>query len=128
ALRGDALNFLQSARRWQVDLLRVVGESKESGKELKLVGLSGFLVGQYTELSDEIYRQNVSLAKRRLWAGSLLSLLSTAGYYGTYAFVIYQTVSGRLTVGTLTFLAGAIAGASSNIQMIFSTFSSIADQ
>ncbi|MGB2664693.1 MAG: ATP-binding cassette domain-containing protein, partial [Candidatus Acidiferrum sp.] len=30
--------------------------------------------------------------------------------------------------GTLTFLAGAIAGASTNLQSIFSTFSSIADQ
>ena len=33
-----------------------------------------------------------------------------------------------MTVGTLTFLTGAIAGASANLQMIFSTFSSIADQ
>jgi ATP-binding cassette subfamily B protein len=33
-----------------------------------------------------------------------------------------------ITLGTLTFLAGAIAGASSNIQAVFSTFSSIADQ
>ena len=36
--------------------------------------------------------------------------------------------SGDLSWGTLQFLAGAIAGASSNIQSIFSTFSSIADQ
>jgi ATP-binding cassette subfamily B protein len=33
-----------------------------------------------------------------------------------------------MSVGTLTFLAGAIAGASTNLQLIFSTFSSIADQ
>jgi ATP-binding cassette subfamily B protein len=33
-----------------------------------------------------------------------------------------------LTLGELTFLAGAIAGASSNIQAFFSTFSGIADQ
>jgi ATP-binding cassette, subfamily B, bacterial len=43
-------------------------------------------------------------------------------------YVIFETVSGKMTVGTLTFLTGAIAGASSNLQMIFSTFSSIADQ
>src|SRR5207302_11443071 len=39
-----------------------------------------------------------------------------------------QTVAGVLTIGMLTFLAGAIAGASSNIQLVFSTFSTIADQ
>ena len=42
--------------------------------------------------------------------------------------MIYQTVAGVLTIGMLTFLAGAIAGASSNIQLVFSTFSTIADQ
>jgi ATP-binding cassette subfamily B protein len=42
--------------------------------------------------------------------------------------VIYRTVTGALSWGTLQFLAGAIAGASANIQSIFATFASIADQ
>ncbi|HEX8985459.1 MAG TPA: ABC transporter ATP-binding protein, partial [Bryobacteraceae bacterium] len=88
----------------------------------------GFLSGEYARLSNGIYDQNVALARRRLIAGAALSLLSSAGYYGAYAYVIYRTVSGELTWGSLQFLAGAIAGASSNIQTIFSTFSSIADQ
>ncbi len=128
AFLGYALAFRQTPVRRQLDYLRVLGASKESAKELKLFGLSSFLTGQFSKLSQDIYRQNVSLAKRRLVAGSLLSLLSTAGYYGTYAWVIYATISGKLSVGTLAFLAGAIAGASSNIQMIFSTFAGIADQ
>ena len=49
-------------------------------------------------------------------------------YYGAYAYVIYETVAGRLSWGSLQFLAGALAGASTNIQSIFATFSSIADQ
>ena len=49
-------------------------------------------------------------------------LLGTVGYYGTYAFVIYRTVTGALTLGTMTLLVGAIAGASTNIQAFFSTF------
>src|SRR4030095_4442443 len=67
-------------------------------------------------------------ARKRLLIGSLLTLLGTLGYYGTYAFVIYQTVTGVLSIGTLTLLSGAIAAASSNLQMVFSTFSTIADQ
>jgi ATP-binding cassette subfamily B protein len=54
--------------------------------------------------------------------------LTTIGYYGAYAWVILKTVEGSMTVGTLTFLTGAIAGASATLQLIFSTFSSIADQ
>jgi len=41
-----------------------------------------------------------------------LSLLGTVGYYGSYAFVIYETVAGALTIGALYFLTGAIARAS----------------
>jgi ATP-binding cassette, subfamily B, bacterial len=128
AFLGYSLAFRQTPARRQLDYLRVLSASKESAKELKLFGLAPFLTSQYTSLSRDIYQQNISLAKRRLWVGALLSMLSTVGYYGAYAWVIYQTVTGRLSVGTLTFVAGAIAGASSNIQMIFSTFSSIADQ
>lgn len=128
AFLGYSLNISQTPVKRQLDYLRVLGASKESAKELKLFGLSGFLVGQYSELSDRIYDQNVHLARRRLVAGALLSLLSTAGYYGAYAYVIYRTVMGDLSWGTLTFLAGALAGAATNIQSIFSTFSSIADQ
>jgi ATP-binding cassette, subfamily B, bacterial len=128
AFLGYSLNFRQTPVKRELEYLRLLGASKDSAKELKLFGLSRFLTARFADLSDEIYRQNVSLAKRRLWAGSLLSLLSTAGYYGSYAFVVYQTIAGNLSVGTLTFLAGAIAAASSNIQLIFSTFSGIADQ
>ena len=62
------------------------------------------------------------------WPARCSRLLTTIGYYGAYAYVILETVEGKMSVGTLTFLTGAIAGASANLQMIFSTFSSIADQ
>ena len=128
AFLGYSQNIRQTPVRRQLDYLRTVGSSKESAKELRLFGLSGFLSGEYARLSNSIYEQNVRLARRRLWAGAALSLVSTAGYYGAYAYVIYRTVTGALTWGTLQFLAGAIAGTSTNIQSVFSTFSSIADQ
>src|SRR5712672_281827 len=128
AFLGYAKNFRQTPIRRQLDYLRVLGGSKEAAKELKLFGLREFLVGRFTRLSDQIYREDVSLARRRLVAGSFLSVIGTAGYYGAYVFVIWRTVAGRLTIGSLTFLSGAILQASSNIQQIFSTLSGIAEQ
>lgn len=128
AFLGYSLSFNQTTARRQMEYLRVLGGSKESAKELKLFGLSKYLVGRYTNLSDELHRQMVALQKRKLLLGALLAVLGTGGYYGTYAYVVYETVIGVLTLGTLTFLAGAIAGASTNIQAVFTTFSSIADQ
>jgi ATP-binding cassette, subfamily B, bacterial len=128
AFMGYSLNFRQTPAKREMDYLRIIGGSKESAKELKLFGLRDFLVGRYTKLSNELHGQNVGLAKRRFWFGSLFTLLGALGYYGSYAFVIYKTVTGKLDIGTFTFMAGAIALASTNIQAVFSTFSTIADQ
>jgi len=128
AFLGYAKNFRQTPIRRELDYLRVLGGSREAAKELKLFGLKNFLLARFTRLSDQIYVENVDLARRRLVAGSLLSTIGTIGYYSAYVYVIWRTVTGSLTIGELTFLTGAIVQASSNIQLIFSTLSSIADQ
>jgi ATP-binding cassette subfamily B protein len=128
AFLGYAKNFRQTPIRRQLDYLRILGGSREAAKELKLFGLNGFLTDRFTRLSDEIYTENVGLSRRRLIAGSFLSMIGTMGYYSAYVFVIWRTLKGALSIGTLTFLSGAILQASTNIQQIFSTLSGIADQ
>ena len=128
AFLGYSLNLRQTPMRRQLDYLRVLGASRESAKEMKLFGLAPYITGQYAQISDELYTQNVGLARKRLVVGGLLSLVSTGSYYAAYAYVIYRTVNGELSWGSLQFLAGSIAGASSSIQAIFATFASIADQ
>ncbi len=128
AFLGYAKNFRQTPIRRQLDYLRLLGGSKEAAKELKLFGLKDFLSERFIHLSDEIYNENVVLSRRRLIAGSLLSVVGTMGYYSAYVFVIWRTIAGALTIGSLTFLTGAIQQASSNIQQIFSTVAGIGDQ
>jgi ATP-binding cassette subfamily B protein len=128
AFLGYAKNFRQTTAKRQLDYLRVLGGSKEAAKELKLFRLSGFLTDRFTRLSDEIYEENVALSRRKLIAGAVLSIIGTLGYYSAYIYVIWRTVTGSLTLGTLTLLAGAILQASNNIQQIFSTLSGVADQ
>jgi len=128
AFLGYARNFRQTPVRRELDYLRVLGGSREAAKELKLFGLKDFLIARFTRLSDLLYRENVDLARRRLIAGSFLSMIGTAGYYSAYVYVIWRTATGFLTIGKMVFLTGAIIQASGNIQQIFSTLSSIADQ
>jgi ATP-binding cassette, subfamily B, bacterial len=128
AFLGYAKNFRQTPMRRQLDYLRILGGSKEAAKELKLFGLRNFLRDRFTQLSDQIYNENVALSRRKLIAGAMLSTIGTMGYYSAYAFVIWRTVQGVLSIGTLTFLAGAIQQASANIEQIFSTVAGIGDQ
>ena len=128
AFLGYAKNFRQTPVRRELDYLRVLGGSREAAKELKLFGLKDFLTGRFTRLWDGIYEENVALSRRKLIAGAALSVIATAGYYSAYVIVVWQTISGVLTIGMMTFLTRAVMQASDNIQQIFSTVSSIADQ
>ena len=128
AFLGYATIHRQTPIRRQLDYLRVLGGSREAAKELKLFGLKKFLVKRFTSLSDQIYQENVSLARRRLIAGAFLSMVGTAGYYSAYVFIVWRTITGALSIGELTFLSGAIMQASTNIQQIFSALASVADQ
>jgi ATP-binding cassette subfamily B protein len=128
AFLGYAKNFRQTPMRRQLDYLRVLGGSKEAAKELKLFGLKNFLTERFTRLSDQIYEENIALSRSKLRMGALLSTIGTMGYYSAYVFVIWRTVAGAMTIGTLFFLTGAIQQASSNIEQIFSTLAAIGDQ
>ena len=128
AFLGYAKNFRQTPVRRQLDYLRVLGGSKEGAKELKLFGLRDFLTGRFKGLSDRVYDEDISLARRKVIAGSALSMIGTAGYYTAYVYAVWRTVTGVFTLGTLVLLANAIRDASSNLQQTFSTLSTIADQ
>ena len=128
AFLGYAKNFRQTPIKRQLDYLRQAGATKEAAKELKLFSLGGFFTQRFAKFSDLIYEQDVALARKRLGIGSILSFVSTGGYYAAYAYVIWRTIAGRLGIGTFYFLTNAILQASSNIQQVFSTLSGIADQ
>jgi ATP-binding cassette subfamily B protein len=128
AFLGYAKNFRQTPIRRQLDYLRLLGGSKEAAKELKLFGLRDFLTGRFKALSDQVTHEDITLARRKVIAGSLLSMIGTAGYYTAYVYAVWQTVIGVFSFGTLTLLANSIREASSNLQQTFSTLSTIADQ
>ena len=128
AFLGYAKNFKQTPIRRQLDYLRILGGSKEAAKELKLFGLQEFLSGRFKVLSDQVYDEDISLARRKVIAGSVLSMIGTAGYYTAYIYAVWRTVTGVFSFGTLTLLANAIREASSNLQQTFSSLSTIADQ
>jgi ATP-binding cassette subfamily B protein len=128
AFLGYAKNFRQTPIRRQLDYLRVLGGSKEAAKELKLFGLRDFLTGRFKALSDQVYDEDITLARRKFTAGSVLSMIGTAGYYTAYVYAVWRTVTGVFSFGTLTLLANAIREASSQLQQTFSTLSTIADQ
>lgn len=128
AFLGYSLAFSLTPLRRELDYLRDLGTKRESAKELKVFGLGNYLEDRFDHIQSEVIERNKKLLRKRLGVGTLLGLVSSAGYYGSYAFLVFRTLRGGLSVGDLTFLGGALAGCSSQIQQLFSTFTGIADQ
>lgn len=120
-----ALSRSQTPQRRELDYLRYIGASDETAKEIKMFNLSGFIVDRFKTLSDKFYVDNKHISvKRSLW-GTLFALLGTVGYYGAYVFIIQQTVSGALTIGELTFLAGSFRQLRTLLESILSRFTTV---
>src|SRR4051794_29995186 len=131
---GYSLLYSWTPERRQLDYLRYIGASDISAKELKLFGLSEFLVGRYDRLSQEFYEANKALAVRRSIVSTLLSIVGTLGYYAAYAVIIYLTVvghrsaAGLFTIGVLTFLAGSFRQSRDLIQRVLLSLAQVFEQ
>src|SRR5216117_3966409 len=125
---GYSLLFQWTPERRLLDYLRYMGASDESAKEVKLFGLSDFLVGRYADLSEKFYQENKQLAIRRNVVSTALVTLGTLGYYAAYAVIIYLTVLGRYTIGALTFLAGSFRQSRDLIQRVLLSLSQVWEQ
>ena len=116
-----------TAERRELDYLRLIGTGDESAKEVKIFGLSDFLVKKYRDLSTKFYLANRGLSiKRALW-GSFLTAIATMAHYATYVYIIYKTVTGNLSIGDLTFFMGSFGRMRGLLDNLFARFSGIAE-
>ncbi|WP_017257808.1 ABC transporter ATP-binding protein [Pedobacter arcticus] len=123
--KNYALSRSQTPERRELDYLRYLGASDETAKEVKIFGLSDFIIARFKTLSDKFYSDNSKLATRRSLWGTFFSVLGTMGYYAAYGFIIYETVIGKSTVGSLTFLAGSFRQLSSLMETMLSRFTNV---
>lgn len=120
-----ALTRSQTPERRELDYLRFLGASDETAKEVKIFGLADFIIDRFSTLSGKFYSDNSKLAVRRSAWGTFFSVLGSIGYYAAYGFIIYQTINGKTSVGSLTFLAGSFRQLSSLMESMLSRFTTV---
>ena len=126
--RSYSLSRSWTPERRELDYLRYVGASDETAKEVKIFGLSGFLIDRFRSLSNEFFQKNRALAISRAGWGVLLTALGTAGYYGAYLWIVARAVSGQISLGDLTFLAGSFRQVRASLEGILLQFSSLTQE
>lgn len=118
----------RSPERRQLEYLRQIGASADSAKEIKLFGLGGFLSGRFQTLSQQILIENRNLSIKRAWQTGALAAISTLTYYAAYAYIVWRTLHGEFSIGTLVFLSGSFSQLNGYLQQILIGFTQIAGQ
>jgi ATP-binding cassette subfamily B protein len=122
------LDFGRTPERRELDYVRQTAASVETAKEVKIFGLSRFLIERYRSLADAFYAANRRLAMRRAGWGGVLTGIGTMGYYFAYAYIAWRTLEGEFSIGDLTFLAGSFLRLRSLLEGLLVSFSSTAGQ
>ncbi|MBA4849678.1 ABC transporter ATP-binding protein [Emticicia sp. BO119] len=123
--RSYSLQRGWTPQRRELDYYRYIGASDETAKEVKLFGLSGFLIDRFRNLSTRYFIENKKLSIQRASWGSLLLAIGTIGYFSAYSIIVFETVKGVVSIGSLTFLTGSFRQLQSLLEGILGRFNSI---
>ncbi|MCB9795210.1 MAG: ABC transporter ATP-binding protein [Alphaproteobacteria bacterium] len=82
--------------------LETVLAREDYAKEVKLFRLGPLLLERYREIFHRLYAEDRDLTLRRGFWGATLGTLSTAAFYGAYAWIAVETIAGRITLGDMT--------------------------
>jgi len=91
----------------RAEYLSDVLSSDTFAKEIRVWGISGYLLDQILALRGRFRRENVALSRGQAVGTAFGEVLSTVGYYASYLVVVLGVIAGRLTLGELTLYAGA---------------------
>ncbi|HNP35500.1 MAG TPA: ABC transporter ATP-binding protein [Woeseiaceae bacterium] len=87
--------------RMQLYLETVI--AREDGvKEVKLYQLGHKLLQRYRDIFTKLFTEDRKLTLRRDGWGFVLGLISSAAFYGAYAWIVIETVHQKITLGAMT--------------------------
>jgi ATP-binding cassette subfamily B protein len=125
AERGFRLLTHRAPETRQVNYLSRLLTEDSAVKEIKLFNLGGTLLKRYTTLFDKFFAEDKTLALRRTAAGFSLGLIATLGFYGSYAWIVWHTVQGKISLGDMTLYLAIFRQGQATFQSILSAVGNI---
>jgi ABC-type multidrug transport system fused ATPase/permease subunit len=75
---------------------------EDSAKEVMLFALGPTLLERYGDIFSRLYREDRNLTLRRGGWGFALGLVSTAAFYGAYAWIAIEAAAAHISLGDMT--------------------------
>ena len=109
----------------QINYLSRLLTEDSAAKEIKLFNLGDTLLTRYTDLFAKFFAEDKSLAVRRAAVGFSLGLIATLGFYGSYAWIVWRTVQGQISLGDMTLYLTIFRQGQSTFQSILAGLNNI---
>jgi ATP-binding cassette subfamily B protein len=109
----------------QINYLARLLTEDSAAKEIKLFNLGDKLLERYTTLFAKFFKEDKSLAVRRAAVGFSLGLIATMGFYGSYAWIVWRTVQGIISLGDMTLYLTIFRQGQSTFQSILAAVGNI---
>ncbi|HEY9742730.1 MAG TPA: ABC transporter ATP-binding protein [Coleofasciculaceae cyanobacterium] len=101
---GEAFRLFRwrSPETRQQHYLETLIAREDYAKEVQLYQLGATMLQRYRDIFNRLYAEDRDLTIRRGFWGYLLGLLSTATFYAAYAWIVVETIFGRISLGDMT--------------------------
>ncbi|MEY3990271.1 MAG: hypothetical protein RI985_1352 [Chloroflexota bacterium] len=105
----------------QIRYLEELMTTDKSIKEVRLFGLGTPIIQRHDDTFSQYYNEDVRLARKRSFLSMWWGFVSTASFYVAYAWVIWLTISGAITLGGLTFYMAILRQSQNTFQTLFNS-------
>jgi ATP-binding cassette subfamily B protein len=105
--------------------LEYVLASDEHAKEVMMLDLAPTLLKRYENVSEDIWKEERSLALRRTFWVILLAQIGTVSFYGCYALIAVQAATGAIGLGDMTMYVLAFRQGQLSVQGILLSLGSL---
>jgi ATP-binding cassette subfamily B protein len=109
----------------QTEYLNWLLTGNSFAKEIRLFQVGQFFSQQFDRLRQQLYREMLAIQTKRTIASLAAQVLGTLFTFSAYAFVVYQTVQGRLQIGDLYLYHAALQRGQESLKGILASLSAL---
>ncbi len=103
-------------------------QNKEGIKELKVFGMAEKFLGEILKIQKNYSRSSLEMGRRRLRDSTLLNIISSILYILIEGFIAFLTISGKITLGGLSYFTFVIFSFQGGISAFFTNVGKTYDQ
>jgi ATP-binding cassette subfamily B protein len=117
----------QTATERQAGYLNWMLTDSSHAKEIRLFDLGPLFMGRFRAIRRKLRKGRLAISRKRYLADFAAQTLATAAIYGSYAYVAFQAVAGKITYGDLVMYYQAFQRVQGSLQQILGSLAALVE-